>query len=112
MPTYSQAGRLIAVTTPLGADKLLLEKLRSEEALSEPFRLTLEVLCLRSDAFDFDALLGQPATAKVELPDALVPLPTTASWPRSRRPTRCRAATGCRCCAIASPWCPSCGCLA
>ena len=70
MPTYSQAGRLIAVTTPLGADKLLLEKLRSEEAVSEPFRLSLEVLCLRSDAFDFDALLGQPVTAKVELPDA------------------------------------------
>ncbi|MBY0231597.1 MAG: type VI secretion system tip protein VgrG, partial [Gemmataceae bacterium] len=69
MPTYSQTGRLLAVTTPLGADKLLLERLRSEEALSEPFRLSLEVLCKRADAFDFDKLLGQAVTAKVMLPD-------------------------------------------
>src|SRR5262245_37634111 len=67
MPTFTQTGRLLSITTPLGADKLLLERLEGHEALSELFRYTATALCLKSDAFTFDKLLGQVVTAKVEL---------------------------------------------
>src|SRR5262245_42434073 len=67
--TYSQAGRLMALTTPLGADKLLLEKLTGFEAVSEPFRFDLDVLAPQSDPLAFDKLLGQSATVAITLPD-------------------------------------------
>jgi type VI secretion system secreted protein VgrG len=67
--TYSQAGRLMSLTTPLGADKLLLEKLTGVEAISEPFRFELDVLAPQSDPVAFDQLLGQAATVAIRLPD-------------------------------------------
>jgi type VI secretion system secreted protein VgrG len=67
--TYSQAGRLMTLTTPLGADKLLLEKLTGVEAVSELFRFELDVLAPQSDPVAFDQLLGQPATVAIQLPD-------------------------------------------
>lgn len=67
--TPTQAGRLLALSTPLGADNLLLERIRGEEAISELFRFDLDVLCLADAPVAFDALLGQPANVKVMLPD-------------------------------------------
>jgi type VI secretion system secreted protein VgrG len=57
------------LTTPLGADVLLLEKLTGFEAISELFRLELEALALATQTVGFDALLGQSATIKLSLPD-------------------------------------------
>ena len=68
--TPSQAGRLLALSTPLGADNLLLERFRCEEAISELFRIELDVLCLADKPVAFDGLLGQPVDIKVLLPDA------------------------------------------
>src|SRR5262245_8776547 len=67
--TYSQIDRLIALTTPLGSDKLLLEKLTGFEAISELFRFELDVLAPQSDPVAFDQLLGEPATVAIQLPD-------------------------------------------
>src|SRR5947209_6832800 len=66
--TYSQSGRMMALQTPLGADKLLLETLTGVEALSELFRFELTVLCLTTDSWAFDQLLGQSVTVQLEQP--------------------------------------------
>ncbi len=68
-PTFSQFGRLVALTTPLGPDVLLLEKVQGFEALSEPFRFDLDALAVASETIAFDALLGQSATVSLALPD-------------------------------------------
>ena len=41
---YTQANRAIAISTPLGTDKLLLESFQASEAISHPFRLELVML--------------------------------------------------------------------
>jgi type VI secretion system secreted protein VgrG len=63
--TYSQTGRLLALTTPLGTDKLLLERFTGVEALSELFRFELTVLALTTDSWTFDKLLGQSVTIQL-----------------------------------------------
>ncbi len=67
--TYTQSGRLMSLQTPLGTDVLLLEKLDGVEALSELFRFELTVLCLTSQSWTFDQLLGQGVTVKLALAD-------------------------------------------
>ena len=42
--SFTQAGRPFTVTTPLGADKLLLERFTGEEAVSAPFHFTLDMV--------------------------------------------------------------------
>ncbi|MDR3773056.1 MAG: type VI secretion system tip protein TssI/VgrG, partial [Terracidiphilus sp.] len=54
---YSQEGRLISLTTPLGVDKLLLAGFTGYEAISRLFRFHLDLL---SEATDPDT--HQPAT--------------------------------------------------
>ena len=44
MGNYSQAGRPISITTPLGTDALLLDSFSGYEAISAPFRFRLELL--------------------------------------------------------------------
>ncbi|HEX4613116.1 MAG TPA: type VI secretion system tip protein TssI/VgrG, partial [Urbifossiella sp.] len=65
---YSQAGRLMAVDTPLGADALLLETLTGSEALSDLFQFELGLLAESGTAVAFDQLLGQPVTVRLEMP--------------------------------------------
>jgi type VI secretion system secreted protein VgrG len=60
---------MMAVTTPLGADALLLETFTGTEALSELFEFELGLLAEADTAVAFDQLLGQSATAQVTLPD-------------------------------------------
>ncbi len=65
MPTYSQANRPLSVTTPLGADKLLLIGLTGREAISELYCYQLELLAENGTDVQFDKLLGQKVTAKI-----------------------------------------------
>ncbi len=67
-PTYTQAGRLMAVSTPLGADALLLETFTGTESLSQLFSLRLGLLAPPETQFDYADLLGQPATVKLSMP--------------------------------------------
>jgi type VI secretion system secreted protein VgrG len=53
------------VTTPLGADVLLLEALSGYESVSEPYELTLDLLSLKSDV-DPDQLLRKGVTITVD----------------------------------------------
>ncbi|HVK15388.1 MAG TPA: type VI secretion system tip protein TssI/VgrG [Fimbriiglobus sp.] len=69
MPRSTQDGRLLAVSTPLGKDALLLERLVGTEALSELFHFHLDLLAERDTTIAFDQLLGQSVTIAVQLPD-------------------------------------------
>src|SRR5690242_11520878 len=44
MPKYTQNGRPFRVYTTLGTDKLLLENLEGEEAISRPFEYRLDMV--------------------------------------------------------------------
>ena len=66
MADYTQDQRNIAVTTPLGPDKLLFRALAGDEALSEPFRFELDLVATDA-AIAFGDLVGQPATVAVNL---------------------------------------------
>ncbi len=69
MWSYTQAGRLLKVTTPLGPDAMLLVGLRGREALSEPFRFELDLVAWRHLPLDFHALLGKPVAVDLTLPN-------------------------------------------
>jgi len=59
LDSLTQDHRILRLTTPLGADTLVAECLRGEEALSQPYQLT--VTALSSDAaISLKSLLGQP----------------------------------------------------
>jgi uncharacterized protein involved in type VI secretion and phage assembly len=66
--TYTQAHRPMAVTTPLGADVLLLPGFAGREAISQPFTFQLEMLAENDQEVAFDRLLGQPVTVRLRLP--------------------------------------------
>ena len=51
--TYQQADRLLTVTTPLGADKLLLVGLNGTEAISELFQIHLEAIATNETQIPF-----------------------------------------------------------
>jgi type VI secretion system secreted protein VgrG len=68
MATYSQADRPIRVGTVLGDDALLLRGFSGEEAVSAPFRFSLDLLS-EDPAIDAAKLLRSPATITVVLPD-------------------------------------------
>ena len=71
MAQYTQSNRPLRVTTPLGPDKLLLAGLDGHDAVSRPFRYTLD---LRSEDFAIatDSLLRKAITIEVDLPDGSV----------------------------------------
>jgi len=59
LDSLTQDHRVLRLTTPLGPETLVAECLRGEEALSQPYRLT--VTALSSDAaIPLKSLLGQP----------------------------------------------------
>jgi type VI secretion system secreted protein VgrG len=64
MGLYTQAGRLISVTTPLGDDKLLLTGFTGHEAISRLFRFHLSTLS-EDTAIDFTTIIGQSVTINV-----------------------------------------------
>ena len=63
--TYTQAGRPMAVTTALGEDAVLLEKLHGTEGLSELFSYDLDLLVTPENSVDFAAVVGQAATVRL-----------------------------------------------
>src|SRR5450759_279310 len=65
---FTQAERLIAVDTPLGADRLLLRSFSGAEGLSKLFHFQLDML---SEDFNisFDDIVGQNVTVSVKLAD-------------------------------------------
>jgi type VI secretion system secreted protein VgrG len=67
-PQFTQDGRPARATTPLGKDKLLLDRLTGEESLSAPFLYTLHLLSL-DDGIDAKALVRKPVSVAVDLPD-------------------------------------------
>jgi type VI secretion system secreted protein VgrG len=69
MPTYTQAGRLLAVTTPLGKDALLLAGFEGHEAISELFHFRLALLTEHRTPVPFDRIVGQGVTVEMMLPD-------------------------------------------
>ncbi len=66
--SFTQAGRPFTVTTPLGADKLLLERFAGEEAVSAPFHFTLDMIS-KSNSIAADSLVRQPISINIELAD-------------------------------------------
>ncbi len=69
MPQYTQANRLMAVSTPLGTDVLLLQQVSGTEAVSRLFRFQLEFLAESSTVIAFDQILGQSVTVTLQMPD-------------------------------------------
>jgi type VI secretion system secreted protein VgrG len=66
--SFTQTGRPFTVTTPLGPDKLLLERFSGEEAVSAPFHFTLEMVSKQAN-ISAEALIRQPISLNIELPD-------------------------------------------
>ena len=74
---HTQEGRLISLTTPLGADKLLLASFSGHEAISRLFSFHLDLLCESTDPsthqpadpIDFSDIIGKSVTISVTLSD-------------------------------------------
>lgn len=66
--TYTQETLRIQLTTPLGADKLLVRGFGGEEQLSGLFRYELEMVS-EDKGLDFTAIVGEGATVKLRLND-------------------------------------------
>lgn len=62
----TQSSRLMAIGTPLGPDALLLTRFSVRERLSGPFEIEAE-LAATDATIDFDTLIGQNATIRLEL---------------------------------------------
>jgi type VI secretion system secreted protein VgrG len=67
---YTQAHRLLSISTPLGEDVLLLQALSGEEAISRPFRFDLELLAHQNDSISLNKLVGQNVTIAIQQPDS------------------------------------------
>ncbi len=65
---YTQANRLLAIDTPLGADKLLLVRFSGTEGMSRLFEFELELLS-EDHAIDFKKIIGQEVTVRIKLHD-------------------------------------------
>src|SRR5471032_1289411 len=69
LTSFTQETRLLRLTTPLGADALVVECLRGEEGVSQCYALHVTALASNAD-IPLKSLLGQPAL--LELDTALV----------------------------------------
>ena len=65
---FTQTDQLISITTPLGADKLLLRSIRGEERISGLFHFALEMQA-EDKSLDFSQVVGKSATVKMKLAD-------------------------------------------
>jgi type VI secretion system secreted protein VgrG len=68
MPTFTQANRVLQVTTPLGDDKLLVTGFRGNEALSSLFYYEMDLVAENSTQVDFSQLVGKEITLKIATP--------------------------------------------
>src|SRR5580700_4838507 len=67
---FIQENRILSVTTPLGEDVVLLQRLSGYEGISSLFRFQLELLAENRELVQFDKLLGQSVTVQVAVPTA------------------------------------------
>src|SRR5947207_10279241 len=65
---FTQTGQLISISTPLGADKLLLRSVRGEERISGLFHFFLEMQS-EEKSLDFASIVGKSATVSMRLAD-------------------------------------------
>lgn len=65
---FEQADQHISISTPLGADKLLLRSFHGEERISGLFHVFLEMQS-EEKSLDFSQIVGKSATVTVELAD-------------------------------------------
>jgi type VI secretion system secreted protein VgrG len=64
----TQGGQFISVTTPLGDDVLLLQKLTGQEGISQLFKFQLE-LASEKAPIRLESIIGQPVTVSMTLSD-------------------------------------------
>ena len=72
MSAFSQSNSPIRITTPLGADAVLLLGLRGTETISELFSFELDLIAPEDAPVDFSAILGQPALAEIDMANGFV----------------------------------------
>ena len=65
MPEYTQANRALRITTPLGADALLIAGLEGRETLSQLFHFELDLLAKNGQDIAFDKVVGQKAVVSL-----------------------------------------------
>ena len=65
MAEYSDAKRLLKLTTPLGADKLLVLGYTGSETISGLFEFTLDLAAPRSEVPDLSNIIGKGATLSI-----------------------------------------------
>lgn len=63
---FTQANTALQITTPFGADAVLLARFHAEERLSSLFRFDLEMVSAERE-LDFKKILGQGVTVKIKL---------------------------------------------
>jgi type VI secretion system secreted protein VgrG len=65
MPSYTQTNRRIAITTPLGADALLLRGFSGSESISQLFHFSLDLLS-QNDSLSFQDIVGKAVSITVQ----------------------------------------------
>lgn len=63
---FTQANTMLQVTTPFGADKMLLVRFEGEERISTPYRFDLDLVSAEA-SLDFKKILGEGVTVKLAL---------------------------------------------
>ena len=63
---FVEANRYLYLTTPLGADKLLLRSFEGDEAISKLFSFELDLEAENTTVVDFDKLIGQKVSFGIE----------------------------------------------
>src|SRR4030095_7243546 len=66
--SYTQAGRRISISTPLGGDALLLRSFTGVEGISQLFRFDLDLIS-EKESISFDSIVGKDVTVRVVLAD-------------------------------------------
>lgn len=69
MSDFTQNGRLLSISTPLGKDTLLLAGLTGTEGISTPFHFELALLAPRPALIDSAKMIGQRVTVTIADPD-------------------------------------------
>ncbi|HEX5127438.1 MAG TPA: type VI secretion system tip protein TssI/VgrG [Rhodocyclaceae bacterium] len=67
MATIDDSNRLLAITTPLGDDALMVERFWGEERMSGLYGFTLE-FASENNAVDFTQVVGSPAALRIKTP--------------------------------------------
>ncbi|MET3900975.1 type VI secretion system secreted protein VgrG [Devosia sp. UYZn731] len=65
MADYEQTERLGELLTPIGSEKLVLNRFAGEEAISEPFRFELTAISKDNNSVNFDPGLGNALSVRI-----------------------------------------------